>query len=153
MKKTRSAQYAPRWRLVGNRWRLVCNQLRLVGNRWRLVCNRLRLVGNRWQLWVTDGGWWVATKYQRAEAIVKKVGGGVSLWHPLPSPYCRSACTQYAPCQAEHQDPTQRPQQERHRSAGKKQLRWGVDAGMSVVQNEMIGWTWMRPTGASGRGM
>ena len=31
-KKTRSVQYALRWRPVGNRWRLV-------GNRWRLVCN------------------------------------------------------------------------------------------------------------------
>ena len=42
-KKTRSVQYALRWRPVGNRWRLV-------GNRWRLVCNRWRLVGNRWRL-------------------------------------------------------------------------------------------------------
>ena len=36
-KKTRSVQYALRWRLVGNRWRLVGNRWRLVGNRWRLV--------------------------------------------------------------------------------------------------------------------
>ena len=43
-KKTRSVQYALQWRLVCNRWRL----------------------------WVTDGGWWVATKHQRADAIVKK---------------------------------------------------------------------------------
>ena len=56
-KKTRSVQYAlrwrpvgNRWRLVGNRWRLVCNRWRLVGNRWRLVCNRWRLVCNRWRL-------------------------------------------------------------------------------------------------------
>ena len=40
-KKTRSVQYALRWRLVGNRWQLV-------GNRWRLVGNRWWLVGNRW---------------------------------------------------------------------------------------------------------
>ena len=68
-KKTRSVQYAlrwrpvgNRWRLVGNRWRLVCNRWRLVGNQWRLVCNRWWLVGNRWRLvcnWVTDGGWCV----------------------------------------------------------------------------------------------
>ena len=32
IKKTRSVQYALRWRPVGNRWRLVVN-------RWRLVCN------------------------------------------------------------------------------------------------------------------
>ena len=32
-KKTRSVQYALRWRLVGNRWRLVGNQWRLVGSR------------------------------------------------------------------------------------------------------------------------
>ena len=44
--KTRSVQYALRWRLVGNRWRLVCNRWRLVGNRWRLVGNRWRLVGS-----------------------------------------------------------------------------------------------------------
>ena len=37
-KKTRSVQYALRWRPVGNQWRLVCNQ-------WRLVCNQWRLVG------------------------------------------------------------------------------------------------------------
>ena len=56
-KKTRSVQYARRWRPVGNRWRLVCNRWRLVcnrwrlvGNRWRLVCNRWRLVCNRWRL-------------------------------------------------------------------------------------------------------
>ena len=45
-KKTRSVQYALRWRPVGNRWRLVCNRWRLVGSRWRLVCNRWRLVGS-----------------------------------------------------------------------------------------------------------
>ena len=49
-KKTRSVQYALRWRPVGNRWRLVGNRWRLVGNRWRLVGNRWRLVGNRWRL-------------------------------------------------------------------------------------------------------
>ena len=36
-KKTRSVQYALRWRPVCNRWRLVGNRWRLVGNRWRLV--------------------------------------------------------------------------------------------------------------------
>ena len=46
------------------------------GNRWRLVGKRWRLVGNRWRLVVTDGGWWVATKHQRVDAIVKKGGGG-----------------------------------------------------------------------------
>ena len=44
--KTRSVQYALRWRPVGNRWRLVGNRWRLVGNRWRLVGNRWRLVGS-----------------------------------------------------------------------------------------------------------
>ena len=61
-KKTRSVQYALRWRPVGNRWRLVCNRWRLVGNRWRLVCNRWRLVCNRWRLvgnrWRLVGNRW-----------------------------------------------------------------------------------------------
>ena len=68
-KKTRSVQYALRWRSVGNRWRLVgnrwplvCNRWRLVGNRWPLVCNRWRLVGNRWRLvckrWRLVGNRW-----------------------------------------------------------------------------------------------
>ena len=37
-KKTRSVQYALRWRLVGNRWQLVGNGWQLEGNRLGVTC-------------------------------------------------------------------------------------------------------------------
>ena len=110
-KKTRSVQYALRWRPVGNRWRLVGNRWRLVGNRWRLVgnrwrlvgnrwwlvcnrwrlvCNRWRLVGNRWRLvcnrWRLVGNRWrLLGSHQTSESGChsKKKKGSASLWHPL----------------------------------------------------------------------
>ena len=89
-RKTRSVQYAlrwrpvgNRWRLVGNRWRLVCNRWRLVGNRWRLVGNRWRLVGNRWQL--------VGSHQTSESGCHSKKKRGVSVLMAPPAPRRRSA--------------------------------------------------------------
>ena len=77
------------WRLVGNRWPLVCNRWRLVGNRWRLVCNRWRLVGSH------------QTSESRCHS--KKKGGGErpygTPWSVCVPGFCFQTCSN---CEVQH---------------------------------------------------